>query len=240
MKRLFLICFLVLLSFFARSQVIISLLFGDKLNSDKVFFGLILGGGWNNLSGYSSSSSFFNFNLGLFLNLKMNDKVFIQFDAWAKYKMGAMGLPVYSLNDATLDSLFKQGQVERNIKYLSVATTVQYRFYDYFSIETGPQISIRTKATDIFSANPAGGDLRFNKDITEMSTLFDVGALVGITYQFQKGQGVKIGVREYFGLIDIFPAEPGNNLNRSFQINAYIPIGRYKAMANKNAAGAVK
>jgi Outer membrane protein beta-barrel domain len=234
MKKPILVLSLVLMANIAKSQVIISLLFGDKLNSDKVFFGLILGGSASNLSGYSTSSPFYNFNLGLFLNLKMSSRFFLQFDAMAKYKLGAKGLPVYSLNDEALDSLFKQGQLERNIKYLSVATTAQYRFYDYFLVEAGPQISLRTKATDIFSAGRAGGDLTFEKDISDMATRFDLGAVTGIAYQFEKGQGIKIGIRYYFGFIDIFPSDAGNNANRSFQVNAYIPIGRYKALAKQN------
>src|SRR4051812_11626713 len=89
------------------SQVLISILFGDKLNTDKMTFGLMLGNGWNSLSGYPTVDAQSNFNLGLFLTLKLKQRLFIQFDALAKYKLGAKGLPVYTLGDATLDTIYQ-------------------------------------------------------------------------------------------------------------------------------------
>ena len=218
----------------ARSQVIISLLFGDKLNSEKISFGLLVGNGWNNLTGYKTSSWGSNFNLGLYLSFKMSDRIFLQFDAMAKYKLGAKKLPVYSLHDEALDSLFATGTVERDIKYLSLATTFQYRFYKYFNLEIGPQISLRIKATDIFSVSRSAGDLKFEKKINDATTLFDIGAAGGVSYQFAKGNGVKIAFRYYYGFVDVMLGDPGNNANRSLQLNGYIPIGRGKALAKKN------
>lgn len=222
----------------AKSQVVISLLFGDKLNSENVSFGLLVGGGLNNLTGYQRSSWLPTLNLGLFLGFKLNDRVFLQFDAMAKYKLGAKNLPVYSLHDEALDSLFVQGSVERNIKYFSLCTTIQYRFYKYFNIELGPQISLRVKATDFFVVDRSGGDLKFEKRINDATTLFDIGASGGVSYQFVKGNGVKIGFRYYYGFIDVMKGDPGNNANRSMQLNGYIPIGRGKALAKKNKSNA--
>ena len=232
-KKLFLLICLGLFSVAARSQVIISLLFGDKLNSEKLSFGLLIGNSWNDLTGYKKSDLISNFNLGLYLNLKMGDKFSLQFDAMAKYKLGAKGMPVYSLHDEALDSLFAAGNVERGIKYLSLITTAQYRVFNYVNLELGPQISLRTKAMDIFSVQRAGGDLKFEKNISDQATRFDIGVIAGLSYQIQ-GNGVKIGVRYYWGLIDIFPSDPGVNENRSIQISGYVPVGRKKALAKKH------
>jgi len=153
MKKPIVVFSILLFSITAKSQVVISLLFGDKLNSEKISFGLLAGVGWNNLTGYKTSSWSPNLNLGLYLSFKLSDRVFLQFDAMAKYKLGAKKLPVYSLQDEALDSLFAPGSVERDIKYLSLVTTLQYRFYKYFNLEIGPQISLRIKATDVFSVS---------------------------------------------------------------------------------------
>ena len=235
-RRLAIVIVVMLFSITGKSQVIISLLFGDKLNSEKISFGLLVGNGWNNLTGYSTSSWASNFNLGLYLGIKMSDRMFVQFDAMAKYKLGAKKLPVYTLHDEALDSLFASGSVERDIKYLSLATTFQYRFYKYFNLEVGPQISIRIKAMDVFSVSRSGGDLKFEKKINDATSLFDVGAAAGISYQFIKGNGVKIAFRYYYGFVDVILGNSGNNANRSLQVNGYIPIGRGKALAKKNAA----
>lgn len=236
MKRMAILLSVMFCSVTARSQVIISLLFGDKLNSEKITFGLLVGNGWNNQAGYKTSSWASGFNLGLYLGFKMSDRIFLQFDAMAKYKLGAKELPVYSLHDQVLDSLFATGSVERSIKYLSLAPTFQYRIYKYFNLELGPQISLRLKALDVFSVSRSEGELKFEKKVKDATTLFDVGAAAGISYQFAKGSGVKIAFRYYYGFVDIMLGDVGNNANRSLQVNGYIPIGRAKALAKKSGA----
>ncbi|MDI3320659.1 outer membrane beta-barrel protein [Pinibacter soli] len=234
-KTTVIITFMLAYSTIAQSQVIISLLFGDKLNSEKLNFGLLVGNSWAHLSDYKTSSSLSNFNLGLYLSLKMSERFFLQFDAMAKYRLGSKGLPVYNLNDVPLDTLFATGHVKRELNYLGLVTTAQYRAFNYFNIEAGPQIILRTKAKDIFYTDRNNGTLNFEKDISDAATRFDIGAMTGISYQI-KGNGVKIGVRYYFGFIDIFPQDAGSNTNRSFQLGAYIPVGRKKALAKKQQA----
>lgn len=216
----------------ARSQVIISLLFGEKLNSEKLSFGLLVGNSWSRLSDYKTSSSLSTLNLGLYLNWKMSERFFLQFDAQAKYTLGARELPVYQLNDAGLDTMFATGHVERKINYLGLVTTAQYRVFNYFNVEVGPQITLRTKAKDIFYTDRNDGTLKFEKNISDAATRFDIGAMTGISYQI-KGNGIKIGVRYYFGFIDIFPQDAGSNTNRSFLLSGYIPVGRKKALMKK-------
>jgi len=229
MKKIFIGC--LLLSFITpcRSQVLISIIFGDKLNSDKMIFGLMLGNGWNDLTGYSTSTMQSNFNLGLFLNLKLRHKFSLDFNALAKYKLGAKGLPVYSLNDPLIDSIFQYGSIQRTISYLGLVATLQYRCWKDLCIELGPQVILRTKARDIFKTAHESGDLKFEKDIASSLTRFDFGAMGGISWQFNKGTGVRIAARYYAGLIDIAPSEAGMNATRSIQVNAFIPVGRQKA-----------
>ena len=57
-------------SFPLHSQVIISLLFGDELNSDKVKFGLDGGFNYSNLTGTQGSKFLENFNLGLYFDIQ--------------------------------------------------------------------------------------------------------------------------------------------------------------------------
>jgi hypothetical protein len=55
-----------------------------------------------------------------------------------------------------------------------------------------------------------------------------VGVSGGISWQFNKGVGVKLGMRYYNGFIDDFQNEPAKNATRNIQLNLYIPIGREK------------
>jgi hypothetical protein len=221
------LCFLTTVT--THSQVLISILFGDKLNTDKMTFGLMLGNAWNSLSGYPSVDAQSNFNLGLFLTFKLKERLFLQFDALAKYKSGAKGLPVYTLGDATLDTIYQHGNLQRSISYLGLTTTLQYRIWKYLNVEAGPNVLLRTKATDLFHADLELGEQLFEKEMKEATTTFDFGITSGISWQFSKGRGLKLGIRYYVGLVDLYASDEGTNAARSFQINLFIPIGQAKA-----------
>jgi hypothetical protein len=228
MKRIVVAIVVFMVSVTAQGQVLISILFGDKLNSEKMTFGLMLGNCWNSMSGYATTSARSNFSLGLFLTFRLNKRFFLQFDALAKYKTGAKGMPVYALGDPVLDSAFYNGSVDRVINCLGLVTTIQYRLFKYCNLELGPQVLLRLKASDTFIGSHEAGDLKFEKDIADEATRFDVGVSGGISWQFNKGAGVKAGMRYYSGLIDVFQHEPAKNATRNIQLNLYIPIGREK------------
>lgn len=228
MKRTLVIA-LLMISVITKGQVLISILFGDKLNSEKIMFGLMIGNSWNSMSGYAKASAQSNFNLGLFLNIKLGQRFFIQFDALAKYKTGAKGMPVYSLNDPLLDSMFYNGSVQRVITCVGLAPTIQYRFWKTCNLELGPQVLLRLKAKDNFVGGHEGGDLKFEKDLADAATRFDFGVTGGVSWQFNKGKGIKICMKYYEGLVDLFQSEQGKNATRNVQLNVYIPVGREKA-----------
>jgi hypothetical protein len=55
----------------AQSQVLISLLLGDKLNAPGLEFGLEVGNNWSTLSNMETSKKFSTFNLGFYFDIKM-------------------------------------------------------------------------------------------------------------------------------------------------------------------------
>ena len=70
MKKILVLLILTLNLATAKSQVIISLLLGDKLNTGKIEFGLE--GGYNNstLSGLPGANGMGGFNLGFYFDIK--------------------------------------------------------------------------------------------------------------------------------------------------------------------------
>src|SRR6476619_7674549 len=116
-KKLLLVS-LMLAGYRGQSQVIISLIFGDKLNSDKIEFGLDGGLNWTTLHGLPNANSMLGFNLGFYFDFKLKDPNWmVNTGVIVKSPMGAEGLPVYSLDDAGLDSAFSGGTVKRKIRY---------------------------------------------------------------------------------------------------------------------------
>lgn len=225
-------------SFNARSQVVISLLFGDELNSDKVKFGLDGGINFSNLTNVAGSKFVENFNLGLYfdIQLKENSNWYVHTGALLKSEMGARGIDVYSLDDPGLDSVFNGGSIERQLKYINIPALVRYRTHKHFFFEAGPMIGFMTRARDVFYNNvKTDEDLSFKNRVTDNYKWFDAGIEAGIGYHLLKGTGVNFGVRYYQGLMNIFKDNPSDPVrNKSIYLYVSIPIGAgEKAQAKK-------
>ena len=104
-SALIIVCLCTSFSFPLHSQVLISLLFGEKLNSDKMKFGLDGGLNLSNLTGTEGTRFLENFNLGLYfdIRLKENSNWYIHTGALLKSEMGARGIDVYSLDEPGLE-----------------------------------------------------------------------------------------------------------------------------------------
>jgi hypothetical protein len=222
----------------ARSQVIISLIFGDELNSDKVRFGLDGGVNFSSLTSPEESKFMENFNLGLYfdIQLKENSNWYIHTGALLKSDLGARGIEVYSLEDQGLDSVFMGGSIERTLKYIHIPALVRYKFTNHLFIEIGPMLGVMTKATDMFyNTVKKDEDLSFKNKVTDRYKWFDAGVMAGIGYHLLKGTGVNFGVRYFQGLMDAIKDNSSDpSWNQSIYLFVSIPIGAgEKAQAKK-------
>jgi hypothetical protein len=223
-----------------RSQVLISLLFGDELNSDKVRFGLDGGVNFSNLTGTEGSKFLENFNLGLYfdIQLKENSNWYLHTGALLKSELGARGVEVYPTDNPDLDSVFAGGSVERTLKYIHIPALVRYKFTSHFFIEIGPMLGILTRATDVFyNEVKREEDLSFTNKVTDQYKWFDAGITAGIGYHLLKGTGVNFGIRYYQGLMDVIKDNSSDpSRNQSIYLFVSIPIGAgEKAQAKKEA-----
>jgi Outer membrane protein beta-barrel domain len=205
-----------------KSQVLIALLFGEKLNTGSLEFGLNAGLNLSDINGLPDGQMKTGLNLALYFNIRINDRLYIHPEAIPKYPGGVRKLKPYSLNDSNLDQLFADGEVTRKIKNIAVPILVRYRVINLLFAEAGPQLGLRTKANDIFKS----GNLTYEKDIRDQITRWDFGVAFGVSQRLRKGIGaMAIGVRYYFGLTDIDKLEAGVQKNGILQFNLNIPIG---------------
>jgi len=224
-KKLFisaLICFCVSQG---NCQVIIALLFGDKLNSDKLEFGLSGGLNESYITDFAGSKIKSGFNIGLYFNIKLNEKWFIRAEAVPKFPTGGSKIKPYSLNDANLDSLLQNGEVTRKIKNIALPVLARYKIKNLLFAEAGPQLNLRTKAKDVFES----GNLTYENKIEDNITRFDFGFAFGITQKLNKSiSSIALGLRYYFGVTDIDKLTQGSQKNGVLQILASIPVGTGK------------
>ena len=105
MKKYLLIPVLMLIIHTAKTQILISLLLGDKLNSDKIEFGLDGGWNWSTIKNLENTKSLGTFNLGFYFDFKLkNPSWMINTGVIVKSSMGADDLPVYATGNTNIDS----------------------------------------------------------------------------------------------------------------------------------------
>lgn len=212
------------------AQVIISLIFGDELNSDRLLFGLHLNYTGSHLTNIEGAENLGGVKLALLFNYRLNDRFNLQSELVPPMPFGTKGLTPYSLNDAELDAQFQGGEVERRIWLTGITALGQYRVWDYIRVEAGPEIFLRFKAKDKFIAESEAGDLSLERSIKDQTSTWEIGLALGASYQLGKGAGMLFGIRYYWGLTDVMKNDPGNQQFRMWQITSGIPIGRKKKM----------
>jgi hypothetical protein len=217
----------------ASSQVLIALLFGDKLNNGTMEFGLMGGPTFTNIT-HIESKLRPGFDLGLYFNIRMNDRWYLHPEASPKTAFGAKGIPVYPTGNANLDSLYKGGSISRNIKALSLPLLVRYRIAGLFFAEAGPQVDLFTQVKDEFETKVNDNDLSYENKVKDKFTRFDVGYVLGLAYKIKPGvRGMTFGLRYFGGLTDIMKNEAGTQANSAWTLNVFIPIGAGKAAAKQ-------
>src|SRR5262245_53716108 len=113
---------IVLLTCFCKltyAQVVIALLFGDKLNTGTLEFGIVVAPGSTNISNIESKRRE-NLSLGIYFNIHPDKKFFFHVEGIAKGSFGAESLAPYPVGSDTLNDLFANGSVERKIKAFSL------------------------------------------------------------------------------------------------------------------------
>jgi hypothetical protein len=230
-KGLFILAALFFMSQ-AKSQVLISLIFGDKLNSPFLEFGLEGGANFSSISNQESSGTNVGFNLGFYFDFrsKKNPAWMINTGVIVKSPMGARHIPVYSLNDAALDATFEGGTVDREIRYFNVPILIKYQFKNNIYVKAGPQLGLLATAFDKFSNDIDKDDIVYKKTIRDQFHVIDAGITVGAGYHLNIGYGLNITVQYYYGLVPLLKGDLSpTQYNRSLYLTAGIPIGKGKA-----------
>jgi len=102
MRTIIKIFTLSLLMFFATAvsgQVLISLVFGKALNTDKVEFGLAGGMSRSYINDISSSEGLNSFDLGFYFHINLKNSSYLSTGVHVKSNVGATGMPTYSMGD---------------------------------------------------------------------------------------------------------------------------------------------
>jgi hypothetical protein len=231
MKKSIILIFLLFIGYSAHSQVLISLLLGDVLNSDKVEFGLDGGVNFANIANLDPGKSLALFNLGFYFDIKFQKNLMLHTGVIVKSSQGANKLDPYPLNNPNLDTVFATGYITRKINHFSVPILLKYRFATLFHIEAGPMLALRAKGYDEFKNTVYDkDDLSYKLDIKDNYKRIDAGIMVGAGVKLSKiPKSSQIGIRYYYGLVDPLIDNTGKSQNfSSLYLYFSIPIGSGK------------
>ncbi len=214
----------------SQSQILITLLLGDKLNSDGLEFGLEGGFNWTNISGMETHNFARKWNLGFYFDIRLKNQWFLYTGVLVKSNMG-----INKLTDKDLDALEATkyvgndgqrllGDYSQKINYFFVPVLIKYKFKNHLYAELGPQFGLKYKAWIEFASDVEGRDAiikEYNKDKIKR---LDAGIMVGLGYILFKGTGWTIGVKYYYGFVDVYKDISGTK-NSSIYLKLNIPIG---------------
>jgi hypothetical protein len=207
-------------------QVLISILLGDALNTDKIEFGLVGGLNRSYINTISDSKGLNNFDLGFYFHILLKKSSYLSTGVLVKSNVGASGMPVYSLDDPDFDAVYQGGTLTKKIPSFYVPILFHQRFNNRWYIEAGPQLGLIHKPVDIFDVSKLGGDLKFTLDVKDQYKHIDAGLLGGIGYKFKKEiKSMAIGINYYYGLMDVSTDPDLKIKNSAIYFYMKIPIG---------------
>jgi hypothetical protein len=220
----------------SNAQVLIAILFGKALNTDKLEFGLLVGGTLMNVTNCSSDFRT-GLDLGMYFNLKLSKDFFFHPEIVVKSNYGGKGIPVYPTGNTSLDSLYKGGSVQRNIHCFSMPIMARYRIYKLFFLDLGPQVDLIWQTHDDLKNKVNGHDLDYTISNRERYNWFAFGLVGGVEYKFKKDKGMGLGVRYCLGLTDMMRSDAGNQAYRLWMAHLDIPIGSGGSNKTKTKTG---
>lgn len=224
LKRIFFI--LLFLTVNLNSQVLISLLLGDELNSGKIEFGLVGGYNLSNISKFENNSLLGTYNLGFYFDVRIKKPWYFYTGVLVKSNLGAAELSESDLRKIGFDYQTEKGDYAQCTNTFLIPLQMRIRFDNNIFLQGGFQLGWMynawidyTETSDNFETEKK----YYNKD--DLNKL-DAGILVGAGYKLkdEKDNGMTFFVQYYYGFIDAYKTVSGSNYSSVF-FEATIPIG---------------
>ena len=238
MKKYLLIAIFLFAGAAAQSQILITLLLGDKLNSDDLEFGLEGGINWTQISGLETKNFARKWNLGFYFDIRLKNQWFLYTGVLVKSNMGVDKLSNSDMNliQATiyesLDEQKLEGDYCQKMNYFLVPALAKYKFKNNMYVEVGPQFGLMYKSWVEFESDIEGRDAIIKENNKDKINKLDAGIMVGLGYTLFKGTGWTFGAKYYYGFVDVYKDISGTK-NSSIFLKLNIPVGAGKKTEKK-------
>lgn len=224
MKKFFILLSFLFIASSLQSQVLISLLLGDKLNSEGLEFGLEGGINWTNISGMETRDFARKWNLGFYFDIRLKNQWFLYTGVLVKANMGVDKLTENDLIFLNVLTYPEEGDYSQKMNSFLVPALAKYKFKNHLYVEAGPQFGLMYKSWVEFESNIDDRDAIIKEYNKEMINKLDVGIMFGTGYTFRKASGWSVGAKYYYGFVDVYKYRTGTK-NSSIFLKLNIPIG---------------
>jgi len=241
MKKILFILLISGLSLQANSQVLLSLIFGDKLNSDAIEFGLDGGASITKISNLDTKRYLHDWYLGFFFDIKTKANFNIYSGVHIKSRLGAGHLTLKDLNDLDihpiedLDGNPIDGKYSQKLNTFVVPILIRKYLKNNIYFEAGPQFGLTYKSFVEFEENTKNRETIVKEYNNSLTNWFEAGIAAGTGYKLKKGAGWSFGIQYFYGFTNVFKDRSGTK-NSGFFIRATVPIGRKKAEKRRKEA----
>ena len=232
-KKYITLLVIILMGFTSHSQVLLSILFGDKLNSDGLEFGLEGGFNWSDISGLDADKRLSTFNLGFYFDFRLKNQWNIYTGVLVKAKLGDHKLSPDDLAFLEITpNLEENGNYSQVLNYFIVPALLKYNFKNRMYVEAGPQFGLMYRSWVEFESDLDNKYIKtkdYNKD--KINRL-DTGITFGTGYKIMPDTGMTIGIKYYYGFTNVYKGVSGSN-NSSLFLKVNVPIGANKKKKEK-------
>jgi len=213
----------------ARGQALLVLLFGDKFASENVQGGIKFDVVYSTLAGLSGAARLRSWDLGGFLEVRLNDRLSIQPEFTFKSPAGARDLAFTPTGQPEIDSAFavaRDVSVARTLGYVTVPIMLKVKA-GRFAFGAGPQLGYIVRAEDRYTGTLSReDDLSYTVGLWSRVNRWDTGlsALAEFSLAPKLGlHSMRIRAVWYHAFGDALSDAPG--ANDTIGIGFGLPIG---------------
>ncbi len=215
----------------AHGQVLIGILFGDKISSPTFHLGLNAGLNLSNLTEFDDTKILPGLLLGLSGEWNVGGNWYLQPELVPFSKRGADDLSAADLVEPPdISDRVDVQSASRRLSYFDIPVIVKYGLLARrLHLGVGPYISFLTGAEDSFSAVTlaSADDIGFSISTKDDFESIDYGLVFHAEYKLSPSAfSTSLNLRYQLGLADLDPRLPsGSSRNRTFQLFATIAMG---------------
>ena len=213
----------------AHGQVLLALLFGDKISSEKFHLGLEIGFNGSDVTGIEGTKYRRGFALGMIAELRLGERWYLQPELMPFYQAGTKDLPEQTFAPPPeVESIVSGNQIKLQTDYFAIPVILKYGILgDELLLGVGGQLNILKSAEEEFTGTSANGHgLDVDQDVKSLLNSTDAGVVLNVEYKIKGDLRPSIVGRYYHGLSDTIADNPGDAAyNRIFSLMVTMPIG---------------